>query len=506
MKKIIIIICLLLAAIVTMAYLYFSKLNASRHSTDSGLRAAAATSGFIFSFENQKEITDILKEQVFFNEVLGKEKYKQLSGIKNQLLFLPAVNQETENQYIYIAFVAGQRQETEFICFTQIQDQANTPKLLQAIKMSGVKVERLGNINKLILKDSTECYLSIRKNLVVLSPSLQQVTTFLAKKSQDKSNKFADFIRTGTKLSKNSLAQLYLNFNTIPLLLKNMSLGNLKTELNVIKNQDAFASLTYNYSKDKVLFTGTTVANDPDNYYQLFSDLQALKTTIHNLLPVSTSSYTIFAIDNYQLWRKKLSSWMEERKEPGKTSELIKMVDEKYHLNLDEVLPRYFKDQMLTFKMGDTEKVGAINLTNGDKLSQLLLDLSDDYDEEIKVMKEEGLLYAYFGLPFEHFKKPFYVVMDNYMIFANHPATLRKFLTSYKNDQLLIHESHYINASNQLPGNSNISIYLAHKNSTDLLKKYDSFTCQLSGDNGKFQTNILINKQEEVSQKDSLAL
>jgi len=524
MKKIAIVIGLLLVAIVTMAYLYFSKLNADHNTTDIGLHAATSNSGLIFSFENEKGITDILKEQSIFSEILGKEKYQQLSAIKKYLLNLQKVNQETENQYVYITFVPASKQETDFICFTQILNPSYAPQILHAIKAGGTQMEALNDFNKLTLADSTICYLAIKDNLVILSNSQQQVTNFLAKKLPEKTDKFANFIRTGDKLNKNSLAQLHVNFNTLPALLKNIVASKLNGELSVLNDQDAFASLAYNYSKDKVLLTGTTIVNNSDNYYNLFADLQAQKISIQNMLPANTASYTIFAIDSYLPWKKKLNNWMAAKKEDKKTTQLIENINTKYHLNLDDILPRYFKNQMVTFQLSSTEKIGAINLSNGDKLTQLLIDLSNDYNEEIKSLNEAGILYAYFGRPFENFKKPFYTIIDNYMVFANNAATLEAFLSSYKNNQLLISTPSYISASNQLPGNANISFYVDHANSAGLiqkniylpyykhlqseegLKKYGSFTYQLSGDGGKFQTNILINKQADILQKDSLAL
>jgi hypothetical protein len=524
MKKIAIVIGLLLIAIVTMAYLYFSKLNADQNTNDLGLNAATSSSGFIFSFENEKGITDILKEQAIFSKILGKEKHRQLSSIKKYLLSLPAVNQETENQYVYITFVPSSKEQTDFMCFTQILSPGLTPQILQSIKTAGTQIETLNNFSRLTLADSTVCYLAIKDKLVVLSNSQQQVAAFLTKKSQEKPDKFAEYIRRGNKLNKNSLAQLHINFNTLPALLKSIIAGKLNGELSILNSQDAFASLAYNYSKDKVLLTGSTIVNNPESYYNLFADLQAQKISIQNLLPANTESYTIFAIDRYQPWRKKLNSWMTTKKEDKKTAQLIQDINTKYHLNLEEIFPRYFKNQMVTFQFSTFEKMGAINLSNGDKLMQLLIDLSSDYNEEIKSLNEAGILYAYFGLPFQNFKKPFYIILDNYMIFANNATTLKAFLSSYKNNQLLINTPNYINASNQLPGNSNISFYIDHTNAAELirkniyspyfqhlqanegLKKYDSFTYQLSGDGGKFQTNILINKQPDILQKDSLAL
>ncbi len=523
MKKIAIIISLLLIAIVAMAYLYFSRLNADRNTSDISLHAATSSSGLIFSFENEKGITEILKEQPLFQEILGEEKYKQLSSIKKQLLAIPKVNLETEHQYIYIGFVPGNKQEVDFICFTQLNDPANTTALIDAIKAAGTQIEPLTNLNKLTLADSTICYLAIKENLVILSSSALQVEAYLSK-SKDKDNEFADYINTNNKINKNSLAQLYVNFNKLPVLLKNIVAGKLNGELSVLDKNNAFAVLTYNYSKDKLLLTGTTIANDPDNYYNLFSDVEAQKISVQNMLPENTASYTIFAIDNYSAWQKKLHTWMDSKKHDKESSKLIQDINTKYHLNLDLIFPKYFKNQLVTFQLSTSEKIGAINLSNGDKLSQLLIDLSSIYNEDIKELKEDGILYAYFGLPFENFKKPYYVIFDNYMVFANHASTLQAFLNNYDNNKLLINTPNYISAANQLSGNTSISFYIDHNNAAELirrnvylpyfkhlqsdkgLKKYDSFTYQLIGEKGKFQTNILLNKQPPVLQKDSLAL
>jgi hypothetical protein len=524
MKKITIVIGLLLIAIVTMAYLYFSKLNNDQHTTDIGLHAATSSSGFIFSYENEKGITDILKEQHLFEEILGQEKYKQLTSLKKYLLALPRINQALDKQNIYIGFVPGNDKEIDFLCCTQISSQEFTHQVLRSLKTSGVKLENLKYLTRLTLADSSVFYLGIKENLVILSNTEQQAAAALTKTSVKKDNKFIDYIQANKRFTKNSLAQLYINFNGLPALLKNLIAGKLTGELAVLNNQDAYAALTYNFSNERVLLTGTTMVNAQNSYYNLFSGMQSQKITINNILPENTASYTIYAIDAYPQWKTKLNNWFLSKKEDKKIARLIADVNAKYHLNLENIFPRYFKNQLSTFQLSTTEKIGAVNLSNGDKMMQLLLDISGDYNENIKVFKEADLLYAYFGQPFAAFKRPFYIIIDNYMVFANNASTLQSFLNSYTNNKLLINTVNYIGASNQLPGNSSISIYIDQQNSADIfnrniyqpyyhhirsdkgLKKYDSFTYQLSGDNGKFQTNILINKQPDVLQKDSLAL
>jgi hypothetical protein len=524
MKKLIVGIVLLFFAIVTMAYLYFSRLHTDQHTTDIGLQAAVANTGFIFAFENEKGITDILKEQQLFQEILGTDKYKQLSALKKHLLALPRMQQLAYQQNIYIGFVPDGNRDIDFLCITQISNQQDIPLMLHSLKAGGIGITNLNKLIKLTLADSNVFYLGIKENLAVLSASEKQTAAALAKVADKKDEQFMEYILASKRFSKNSLAQLYINYNSIPGLLKNIIAGKLTGELAVFDQQDAFAALTYNFSKEKVLLTGTTLPNNPNSYYHLFSSLEPQKISISNILPDNTSTYTVYAIDNYTNWKKNLDNWFLNQHEDKKIADRLAGINSKYHLNLDELFPRYFKNQLLTFQLSTAEKIGAVNLSNGDKMMQLLLDLSEDYNEEIKVLKEADLLYAYFGLPFKDFKRPFYVIRDNYMVFSNYASTLQSFLNSYNNNKLLINSANYSSANNQLPGNSSITYYLDHRNATDIfrknifspyyqhisaaegLKKYDTFIYQLSGDKGKFQTNVFINKQAEVLQKDSLAL
>ncbi|MGY0041386.1 DUF3352 domain-containing protein [Pedobacter sp. NJ-S-72] len=154
--------------------------------------------------------------------------------------------------------------------------------------------------------------------------------------------------------------------------------------------------------------------------------------------------------------------------------------------------------------------MAAINLTNGDKVKQLLLDMSDDYSQDIKRFKKSGLLYCYFGEPFKSLSRPYYTIIDNYMVFSNQPGALQSFLNDYHNNKLLINTPDYINVYSQISKTANITYYVNRKNSEYLVRKtiytpyynhfikkqgleqFTSLVYQLSGDKGGFQTNLLI--------------
>jgi hypothetical protein len=523
MKKILVIIIALFTAILTLAYMYFSGLNTDRESNDSSLYAATANTALIFSFQNDKSIFDILKGQDILQEIIGENNFAQLQSIKDHILSAPEINRIIGKQNIYMSLIPGKDKHIDLLYSTQINPGSNRNQLLIALASAKLQLDTSQKITTITLPDSMIFYLGTKDNLLLLSSSAQSISNALSTPINSNS-KFAQHIKSTTRLTKNSLAEVYINFKTLPQLLKSTMPGKLSGELSVLDDCNAFASLVYNFSKEKILLTGVTQSNDPNGYYELFSNSNAQKITITNILPENTANYTVFAIENYTNWKGKLQSWFANKKEENKAADVLKNISAKYHIDPNQILPKYFKDQLITFQLSTTEKIGAINLSNGEKVDQLLLDLSTDYGDGIKLFKEDDFLYVYFGEPFKKFKRPYYIIIDNYMVFANNASTIQSFLNSYKNNRLFINKESYAISINQLPNTSSISFFIDLNNSSDIflkniylpyykhitsekgLKNYQSFIYQLSGDNGKFQTNVLMSRKPQPLTQDSLIL
>ncbi|TKC09029.1 hypothetical protein [Pedobacter frigoris] len=516
MKKILAIIITLIAAIITMAYLYFSGLNSELKNNDSSLYAATTNSAFVFSFENDKSVLDILKAQDLFKEIAGDDKFSELESLKTYILSVPEINYAIDKQAVYISLIPGSDKNVDFLYSTQVKSGISIDQLRKVLKDHSIEIVNKENLISIRLPDSNIFYLGIKDNLLLLSSTTKPIINVLSS-SINKSSKFVDYIKSNSRITKNSVAEVYINFELMPSLLKAVMPGKLTGELSVLDNQHAFANLTYNFSKEKILLTGTTTPNDDNSFLHLFAGLKAQKISITNILPENTANYSVFAIDNYTNWKKSLNEWFTVVKDDQSTSKIIKTFNEKYRINPDQIFPKYFKNQFITFQLNTAEKIGAIELSNGDKVTQLLLDLSTEYSQDIKVLKEDNLLYAYFGEPLKKFKRPFYCIIDNYMVFSNNASSIQSFLNSYKNNKLLINNQDYSTAIDQLANTANISYFIGLKNSSDIflknlyqpyykqiknengLKNYTSFIYQLSGDNGKFQTNVLINKKIKLS-------
>lgn len=503
----------LLIAMMAMVYLYFSNLNKSTGANDLSLNVVSANAGLVFSFDHDKSFYEILSGQDLFQHVLGKTKSDQLTAIKEQLIERTEFSAFLEAQKIYIGFLPGANNEVDYLICTQLKQTLTTRQFLASYVPKNIKTSQLRDIVELTFSDSVKVFMGVRDKLVILSGASEQIRRIIGTE-QPKASDFATYIKTNTGITKNSLANLYLNFDALPSLLKNILNSTMSGELSVFNQQGTYATFNYNFSSEKLLFNGTTTLGARGSYYTLFDHLPDQKIAINNLLPRTTANYTIYAISDYKNWLPNLTKWLGEQKGYEQIVKNEEMIAKKYGLDLKQIFPNYFKDQFVTFQLASGEKFGGIALTNGDKVAQLLLDLSADYAPDIKIFREANIPYTYFGEPFKKFQKPYYTIIDNYFVMANNASSIQVFLNSYRNNSLLINEEDYQHFNDQLSA-ATLSFYVNNKNSNTIfgrnlkgpyfkqyqstkgLRSFEAFSYQLSGDKGKFLSNVLLAKKQD---------
>lgn len=513
MRRIIITMGILLIAMIAMAYLYFSNLNKRSEANDLSLNVISANAGLIFCFDHDKRFYEILSGQDLFQRVLGETKSYQLASIRKQILEKPELTELLGQQKIYIGLLPGKNNQIDYLICTQLKQSINLQQFLANHLPKDIKTTQLKDVVKLRFSDSTVVYMGIEDKLVVLSDASEQIQKIIGT-AQHKASNFANYIKENIGLTKNSLASVYLNFEVLPSLLKNTLNSSMSGELSVFNQKGTYATLNYNFSSEKLLFNGTTKLGNGVNYYTLFDHMPDQKIVINNLLPKTTANYTIYAVSDYKNWFIDLSKWLGKQRGNERILKNEEMISKKYGLDLKQIFPVYFKNQFVTFQLASGEKFGGITLSNGDKVGQLLLDLSAEYAPDIRIFRESGIPYTYFGEPFKKFDIPYYTIIDNYLVMSNNASSIQVFLNSYRNNSLLINDKDYQYFNDQLSA-ATISFYINNKNSNTIfgrnlkmpffkyyranngLGKFEAFSYQLSGDKGKFLSNILMAKKQE---------
>lgn len=513
MRKIYIILVLLIIGMMGMTYLYFSNLNTETTANNLSLKVVASKSAMIFSFDNDKGFYDILDGQNLIQKVIGDSNARLFKALKQNFIDDKLINNLIDGQKIYIGISSAIDQKIDFLITTQSQNIANNS--LNNAKIIKSKVDRLENVYLLTFSDRTSFYLAIKNHMILISNSLDLIESSI-KINSDEDN-FNNFIKSNSRFNKNTLANLYIDFNKMPAVLKGILNSNLTGRLSVLDNQNSYAALSYNFSSERLLFNGITALNDKNSYYQLFANIEEQKITINSILPEKTANYTAFAISSYSNWSKSLAKLMEVRKEDQVIKNSLQRINETYRIDLLNQFPLYLNNQFITFQLNTGEKLGAISLNNGDKVYQLLLDISTEYALNIRIFKEANIVYAFFGDPFKKFERPFYTIVNGYLVFANNASSVQSFLNSYNSNQLLINDNNYQKFNNQLSTSATITHYISNKNSVDIFRRnlkstyykklisknemadFSDFSYQLTGDKGRFLSNILLYKIPEAT-------
>lgn len=509
MKKILVILIVLITGVAFMAYLYFSKLSDENNAKDLALQSATNNAALIFAFQNDKSFYQIIEGQNLIQQVLGNEKTKLLNNLKSYFVQDASFNNSINNQEIYLSVLTDEKKELNFLVTVQIQPDKTFQNLYNLIKNKYQINKEDNDIYNIKLNDSLAVFIGIQNQVITASTSKKLIIDAAIRLTE---NPFTEYIKQNNSYNKNVLAQIFINYNKAPLLLQTIISGNVNGEISVLNKQNSFAALNYNFSKEKILFNGTTELKDANNYLKLFEQTPNQLIYISNILPYNTANYSVYAFDNYSNWRKKLINWQSSFSDTKKVENIINIVKNEYRIDLNSIFNTYTKTQFVCFQLSTTEKLGAISLTDGEKFKQLLLDVSADYNDEIRIFKKSDILYAFFGEPLKKFSRPYYTIIDNNIIFANNASTIESFLNSYKNNKLLINQQSYLEALNLVSTKSNVSIYINNENSKDIfrsnillpyykhlradsgLKNFDTFYYQMSADGNKFITNLLLNK------------
>ncbi|MET4082891.1 hypothetical protein ABIB40_002855 [Pedobacter sp. UYP30] len=518
MKKIGIIIIVLALSVFYLAYVYFSRLDTENNAKDFALQTASTNAAMVFAFQNDKSFYDIMSGQTLFQQVLGADKMNHLNALTNKIRADGTLRKLLQDETMYVSLLPDSNKTINFLYTLQVTDKKNLKALANYLK---IKPNPDGAAQHTVLKlnDSASVFVNIKDNVITASTSAQLVAQ--ANKNR-KANEFTAYIKHANTMNKNVLAQLYLNFNNAPSLLKNMIAGRLNGELSVLNNQRIYAILNYNYSKEHILFNGNTDVMEAENYLNLFSNVSPQTIAIANILPENTANYTVYATDSYAKWLPKLQKLQQKTKQKDQVDKMIADVNKKYHTDLPKIFNTFIGNQFITFQLSTSEKLAAFSLSNGDKLDQLLLEASSDYNPDIRVFKTAGIISGFFGAPFNNFSRPYFTVVDNYLVVANNASTVQSFLNSYKQNRLLSKTPKYLAALNQLTNTCNISYYINPENSKNIfrhnvllpfyrhlradsgLRSFDTFYYQMSADKDRFITNLLLNKYSKPEVPDSL--
>ncbi len=476
MKKIIGITTALVLIVISLAYLYFSKLNISSRNNDRVLSEIPADASLIFQYPNDKSLYEIFTDYTVFDTIIGTQVKNELTWLKGLLLSKKELNDLTEGQKFFLSFHPSQTDSVDFLWSVSLKQPLTIDELQTTLsELPEIRLNKKENpegnfleINSSELKRTF--YIGIDNGIARGSFSAGLLNQSIDRKSKKISQAFIREINAGLNKDANALAHLFINYNK-PGFLKPYFKRKLSDNLELFESFSGYSSLEMNYKTDVMMFNGISrISSAADSYIPVFLNQKPVKNTNKLVMPYNTASSITYGISDYVRYKKDLNLIFQTRAELDTLKKQIETIKSETGINPERDMPGLWSKEMSTIHLSTSESLAIIRLSDGSKLQFLLDPLSSFYSPTVRRMNYSNLFYYYLGDPVKRFSKPFFSITDNLLILSNSPSSVQRFLNDYNSGRLIYKTEAFVQFDQLVADQSNVSFVLYLSNAEILLR------------------------------------
>jgi hypothetical protein len=528
MRKMIIATVLLLAATAWVTVVYFKNLNPPGSNTSRVINGIPNTASAIFEFSNEKSFYDSFNNNKLLESLVGQQLISDIDTVRDQLLGNPSIAKFFDGQSVFISLhptknsldllfsiAAGKGFETSMI--DQLAKQPNSNLLIT----SGRLVGKPGF--NIFFKSIKRTLYVVNTEDNVFSGSFSEELTAEIANYKPKSNK-NKFVLLSDQQSANSLANLYINYAQLGPLLDRLFKNHNTDLLRGYKLLPAMAVLSLNYRNDALMFNGvtTTLHDGVTGYLNLFADQQPIANHLKEVFPSTTAYSTNFAVSDPLKFSNDLAQWHIRAGMKTEKDSLFKKIKAETGMNLRQDFANQLGNEFAIVTTRFFEKYAIIAVKDGPQMRPIMANISDMVTDNIGQFKYNKLPFFLLGDSFSILRRPYFMIVDNYLILATSQSELTSYHDTYFNQKFISKTDNY-NEFDQLQSEkSNVTFFIHFRNAQPVLKRdmadgfYDDFeayepgwkdfygaTCQFSASDKNFYTNfcLKLNNKDTVSVK-----
>lgn len=488
MKRLIVTTLILLAATVAITVVYFKNLSPPGVRTSQVMRTIPDNAVAVFEFNNEKGFYDIFKGSQLLSTVMGKDKLAELDTIRKLLLGSQKLDQFFNGQNIFISVHPSNTDDINLLvtatatrsfkidAFTSLNTQANSGLLITPVR------NNIGLEYDVLIKAINKHFYITQKEDNIFAGSFSKDLIAQSILYRDDKNKNV-FIPLPEQQNVNSLANLYINYGQLtPLfdqLFKNKNTDIFKS-FNLLRAQ---AALSLNYKNDALMFNGFTDLqhNHVASYLNLFAAQQPVANHLKEIFP-STTAYSLnFAISDARKFSADLTQWHIKAGISNEKEELFSKIKAETGLFLKPEFEHLLGNEFAVVTTRYQEKYAIISVKDGSKLLPLMRNVSTMINDNIGQFNYSKVPFYLLGDAFSIFRKPYFMIIDNYLILATTESELTSYTDTYYNRKFINKIEQYNQFDDLLAERSSIAFFINFKNAQTILKRdlkdtfYDAF-------------------------------
>jgi hypothetical protein len=392
-----------------------------------------------------------------------------------------------------------------------------------------VKKEKYFDNDIIILhnpSDNTNLYISIPGTFLVMSYTKKVLINALdaqlggATLSKDKLVPAGD--------GANSIGKLYINYYKLPELVRCFSDGE-NEYANRLSESMISTNLDLRVDEDMLTAKGYTYVNDSlDSYIKTLAVSGKGPTEFFEIAPQRTAFTLAFGFDSFSGFFSKFQDNIKsDVKEYQDYRDNISTVENYLKINLQQQVIDWIGEEVAMLELQssgkgtDTEVAVILKANNIEKAKKDLADIERQVRRrtpvKFKSIDHRGYPVSYLGMKgmfkillgrfFARYDKPYYTIINNFVIFSNHPQTLESMIDDYLDKKTLDRSEEFRDFRKQFQDNGSVFIYVNTpvlfntmkkladaETRTSMEKNKDYITCfrhigfQMVPEGGKFMT------------------
>jgi hypothetical protein len=488
MKRLIVTTLILLAAAITITVVYFKNLSPPGVRTSQVMRTIPDNATAVFEFNNEKGFYDIFKGSQLLSAVAGKNKLADLDTLRKLLLASPLLDQFFTGQNIFISIHPSNTNDLNLLITTTAAGDFKTDVFtrLNAQPNSGLTIRTVRNTigfeYDVLVKAINKHFYLIKKEDNIFAGSFSKELIDQSILYRDDQNRNV-FVPLPEQQNSNSLANLYINYEQLSPLFDQIFKNKNTDIFKSFKLLPALAALSLNYKNDALMFNGFTNMqyNHAASYLNLFAAQQPVVNRLKDIFPATTAYSITFAVSDPQKFSAGLSQWHIKAGIGSEKDQLFSKIKAETGLFLKPEFEHLLGNEFAVVTTRYQEKYAIISVKDGSKLLPLMMNISTMTNDNVGQFNYDKLPFYLLGDAFSIFRKPYFMILDNYLVLATTPSELVSYTDTYINRKFISKIEQYNQFDDLLAERSNVAFFINFKNSQSILKRdlkdpfYDAF-------------------------------
>jgi len=516
MKRLIIITLILLAATVMITLTYFKHLNPPGRRVNQVINTIPASAAFVFQFNNDSSFYDIYSQSQLFASVTGQQKMRELNALRHALLNYPLLKEHFTTEDIFISIHPQATDSLDYLltlpASNQVEQGLNnlmSNKKAASINLTPLKIEGKKAYSIHIDSLNKEFYFANRgNNIWVGSFSQVLVEEDLKYKPSEKST----FSLLPNQQNSTLLGSLYINYAKLnPLLIQLFKTNNIDLWKGLAM-LPATTALSLNYKSDALIFNGFTNINKnkATSYLNLFTGMKPVSMSLMNIFPITTAYSNSYAVDNMGHFLQALAAWQQKAGFDKEKTALFAHIKSETGVQLDKEFKNLVDNEFAVVTTRFQEKIAIIKVKNGALLRPFFNNVSNMVTDDVGQLNYNQIPLFLMGDALSPFRRPYFIILDNYLILANTQRELSNYQENYLNNAFISKGEEFIAFNNLTAQHCNVIFFINFKNAGNVfkrtlkkpyslayqqqpgLKSFYAASYQLSASDNEFYTNLCI--------------